>query len=48
MFIANSQIFCVQSSIRAAKENQPLLLLPFRKEISMATKVTSVNNTTTL
>jgi len=27
MFIVNSQIFCVQSSIRAAKGNKPLLLL---------------------
>jgi len=27
MFIANSQIFCVQSSIRAAKGNKLLLLV---------------------
>jgi len=27
MFIINSQIYCVQSSIRAAKGNKPLLLL---------------------
>jgi len=32
MFIVNSQIFCVQSSIRAAKGNQPLLSYPIFSE----------------